>query len=93
MIPLPETPRYLVEKGRNAEAANVLDQLIGGDATIDAEEVVFQRRRIESSLEIESAGKPFRYAKLFKGGVRSRTPAASSSVALRISCNSSPALT
>ncbi len=53
--PLPETPRYIIEKGRNAEAAEILASLEGGDATIDDPEVVFQRRQIETSLEIESA--------------------------------------
>ncbi|RDW77152.1 hypothetical protein BP6252_05205 [Coleophoma cylindrospora] len=68
MLSLPETPRYLIEKGRNAEAAEILARLIGGDTTFDSEEVVFQRRQIETSLELESAGDPFRYSELLRGG-------------------------
>ncbi|RDW64099.1 hypothetical protein BP5796_10601 [Coleophoma crateriformis] len=67
MLSLPETPRYLIEKGRNTEAAEILARLIG-DATIDSEEVVFQRRQIETSLELEGAGGPFRYSELLRGG-------------------------
>jgi sugar porter (SP) family MFS transporter len=68
IMPLPETPRYLIEKGRNTEAANVLARLQGSDVSIDDEEVVFQRRQIETSLEIESAGGPFRFVELIQGG-------------------------
>jgi len=68
MLPLPETPRYLIESGRNAEAAEILARLIGPDATPDSEEVVFQRKQIESSLEVESAGGPFKYKELLLGG-------------------------
>jgi hypothetical protein len=68
MIPLPETPRYLIEKGRNTEAASILARLHGPDVSVDDEEVVFQRRQIETSLEIESAGGPFRFVELLQGG-------------------------
>jgi hypothetical protein len=68
MLPLPETPRYLVENGRNSEAAEILARLQGGDATADHPDVVFQREQIESSIEIESAGGPFRYKELLQGG-------------------------
>lgn len=68
MIPLPETPRYLIDKGRNAEAAEIIARLEGGDSTVDSPEVVFQQRQIESSLEIESAGGPFRYSELLQRG-------------------------
>jgi sugar porter (SP) family MFS transporter len=68
MIPLPETPRYLVERGRISEATSVLARLAGKDVPENDEEVVFQRRQIESSLEIESAGGPFRYRELLEGG-------------------------
>jgi hypothetical protein len=68
MLPLPETPRYLIEKGRNSAAGEVLARLESSTATPQDEEVVFQRRQIETSLEIESAGGPFRYSELLKGG-------------------------
>lgn len=38
------------------------------NTAIDDDEVVFQRRQIETSLELESAGGPFRYSELLKGG-------------------------
>ncbi|KAL2061700.1 hypothetical protein VTL71DRAFT_7078 [Oculimacula yallundae] len=66
MIPLPETPRYLVEKGRNAEGAEIIARLM--DRSSSDAEVVFQLRQIESSLEIESAGGPFQYRELLEGG-------------------------
>ncbi|KIN04762.1 hypothetical protein OIDMADRAFT_25390 [Oidiodendron maius Zn] len=67
-ISLPEIPRYLIEQNRVREATSVLARLMGPDTPDDDEEVVFQRRQIESSLEIESAGGPFRFAELLEGG-------------------------
>ena len=67
MLPLPETPRFLIETGRNDEAALVLARLEGTD-DVDSEEIKFQRHQIETSIEIESAGGPFRYKELFTGG-------------------------
>lgn len=66
MLPLPESPRWLTEKGRIKEAGDVLAAL--ADAPADDEDVVYLRRQIETSIEIESAGGPFRYAELVKGG-------------------------
>jgi len=68
MLPLPETPRYLVEKGRNTEGAEVIARLMGDNISTSDEEVVFQRRQIETSLEIESAGGTFRFRELLEGG-------------------------
>jgi sugar porter (SP) family MFS transporter len=68
MLPLPETPRYLMEQGRTSEATRVLARLAGPDVSEDSEEVVFQRNQIESALELESAGGPFRAAELLAGG-------------------------
>lgn len=68
MLPLPETPRYLMEQGRTSEATRVLARLAGPDVSEDSEEVVFQRNQIESALELESAGGPFRAAELLTGG-------------------------
>ncbi|TVY85638.1 Sugar transporter, partial [Lachnellula willkommii] len=68
-LPLPETPRYLIEKGRVTEASQILARLeMDVETAIDDDEVVFQRRQIETSLELESAGGPFRYSELLKGG-------------------------
>ncbi|KAI6869002.1 general substrate transporter [Hortaea werneckii] len=66
MLPLPESPRWLVEKGRISEASHIIAAL--KDADEDDEEVVLLRRQIETSIEIESAGGPFRYSELFTGG-------------------------
>ena len=68
MLPLPETPRFLIEQKRNAEATEILARLHGENVGLDHEEVVFQRRQIETSIEIESAGGPFRYSELLQGG-------------------------
>jgi sugar porter (SP) family MFS transporter len=68
MLPLPETPRYLMEQGRTSEATRVLARLAGPDVSEDSEEVVFQRNQIESALELESAGGPLRAAELLTGG-------------------------
>jgi MFS family permease len=68
MLPLPETPRWLIENGRISEAGNVLARLKSKDATTEDEDVVLLRRQIETSIEIESSGGPFRYAELLQGG-------------------------
>lgn len=69
MLPLPETPRYLIENGRNSEAASVLAKLHSDkDATASHPDIVFQRQQIEASIEIESLGGKFKYGELFQGG-------------------------
>jgi hypothetical protein len=67
-LPLPESPRWLIEMNRKSEASEVIARPMGGDATVDHPEAIPQCRQIESSLEIESAGGPFRYSELFEGG-------------------------
>ena len=69
MIPLPETPRWLCEQDRGDEAARILARLqVGQAADETTPEVVMMRRQIESSIEIESAGGPFKYSELLSGG-------------------------
>lgn len=69
MIPLPDTPRWLCERGRGDEAASVLARLQPiQPADETTPEVVLLRRQIESAIEIESAGGPFRYKELLTGG-------------------------
>jgi len=67
MLLAPETSRYVIGKERNTETAEILARLQGGGPAVD-DEVVFQRRQIETSLEIESLGEPFRVVELLRGG-------------------------
>ncbi|KAJ5632027.1 hypothetical protein N7490_008366 [Penicillium lividum] len=69
MIPLPDTPRWLCEQDRSDEAARVLAYLqLEQPADESSPEVVRLRRQIESAIEIESAGGPFKYKELVAGG-------------------------
>ncbi|KAJ5991428.1 hypothetical protein N7522_011635 [Penicillium canescens] len=69
MIPLPDSPRWLCEQDRSDEAASVLARLqVAQPANESHPDVVHLRRQIESSIEIESAGGPFRYKELWSGG-------------------------
>ncbi|KAJ5580308.1 Major facilitator superfamily domain general substrate transporter [Penicillium hispanicum] len=69
MLPLPDTPRWLCEKDRSDEAAFILARLqLVQPADESTPEVVVLRRQIETAIEIESAGGPFRYKELLAGG-------------------------
>ena len=69
MLPLPETPRWLCEQDRGDEAARVLARLQADQpADEHTAEVVLMRRQIETAIELESAGGPFKYKELFSGG-------------------------
>jgi MFS family permease len=69
MIPLPDSPRWLCEQDRSDEAASVLARLqLDQPANESSPEVVHLRHQIESSIEIESAGGPFKYKELWSGG-------------------------
>ncbi|OGE50019.1 hypothetical protein PENARI_c018G03100 [Penicillium arizonense] len=69
MIPLPDSPRWLCEQDRSDEAASVLARLqVAQPANESHPDVVHLRRQIESSIEIESAGGPFKYKELWSGG-------------------------
>lgn len=69
MLPLPETPRYLVLDNQIGAATEVITRL-HPDKTATAEhpDVVYLRRQIETGIELESAGGPFQYKELFQGG-------------------------
>jgi MFS family permease len=68
MIPLPDSPRWLCEQDRSDEAASVLSRLqLDQPANESSPEVVHLRHQIESSIEIESAGGPFKYKELWSG--------------------------
>jgi hypothetical protein len=69
MAVLPDTPRWLCEQDRSDEAASVLARLqLKQPSDESTPEVVLLRRQIETSIEIESAGGPFRYRELLQGG-------------------------
>ncbi|KAI9729311.1 MAG: hypothetical protein M1834_006982 [Cirrosporium novae-zelandiae] len=65
-LSLPETPRYLILKGQPAKASQVLSQL--NDVDLGHHKVLHLRAQIETAVEAESAGGPFRYSELFEGG-------------------------
>ena len=68
ILPLPETPRYLILKGDTASASQVVASLRGKNVSLDDESVQYTIKQISSGIEIESAGGPFRYAELLTGG-------------------------
>lgn len=68
MIPLPETPRYLVLQNKQTAAGEVLARLHGKNTPVDHPEVQVIKAQIETGIEIESAGGPFRYKELLQGG-------------------------
>lgn len=69
MLPLPDTPRWLCEQDRSDEAGSVLARLqLEQPSTEISPEVVLLRRQIETAIEAESAGGPFKYRELFAGG-------------------------
>ena len=70
MWSLPETPRYLIKEGRVSEASDILARLHRGEDRIpvDHPEVLHLLAQIETAIEIESAGGPFRYKELLQGG-------------------------
>lgn len=65
---LPESPRWLIQEGRSQEAAEIIAALEDGDLDTTAEVVVRRRVQIETAIEMESAGGPFRFKELFGGG-------------------------
>ena len=69
MLPLPDTPRWLIEKQRNDEAGTVLARLQPSQpATEEDGEVRQLRQQIEDSIALDSAGGSFKYAELLGGG-------------------------
>ena len=68
MLSLPESPRWLLEHGQTTKATSILARLQYHHASEDSEEVVLLRRQIETALELEHAGGPFKYSELFHGG-------------------------
>jgi hypothetical protein len=69
MLPLPETPRYLVLSNQNDSAGLVLTRLHpANDASTTHPDIIYMKRQIETGIELESAGGPFKYRELLTGG-------------------------
>lgn len=68
MLSLPETPRYLVLKGEMEKASQVVAALHGKGTRIDDPEVLYVIKQIDTGIQIESEGGPFRYKELLQGG-------------------------
>jgi hypothetical protein len=65
---LPESPRYLMKQGKKEEAKVVLAALEGKNVPLDDPRVLNLFAEIETAMEMESAGGPFKYTELFTGG-------------------------
>jgi sugar porter (SP) family MFS transporter len=65
---LPETPRWLHKKGRHAEADAITARLVGTSVSVEDPRVVKLSKEIQDSIELESAGGPFKMKELFAMG-------------------------
>lgn len=63
LLGLPETPRWLIGKGRVDEAVEVMCKVYG--TTADDEYILMERKQIVESLELERQS-PFSWMKVFK---------------------------
>jgi hypothetical protein len=63
LLGLPETPRYLIEKGRVDEAVEVMCRVYGG--TPEDEYIITEKHQILRALELE-AQNPFSWMHTFK---------------------------
>lgn len=63
LLGLPETPRWLIEKGRVDEAERVMCQVYGGGP--DDEYIRTEKAAILEALELENQA-PFRWANVFQ---------------------------
>lgn len=68
MLWLPETPRYLCLKDKTTEASQVVAALQGKGTPIDDPEVQYIIKQINTGIQIESEGGPFKYKELLQGG-------------------------
>ncbi|EAU32831.1 conserved hypothetical protein [Aspergillus terreus NIH2624] len=66
LLYLPESPRWLIMKGRHAEARDVTARLLGQDD--NHPEVEEELRNVNEALEAQSKGGPFRYRELLTNG-------------------------
>jgi hypothetical protein len=63
---LPESPRWLVKKGRTEEAHYILSRL--ADKPMEDPDVIEDLESIKASFESQKGAAPFRYKELFEGG-------------------------
>ncbi|KAF9882668.1 hypothetical protein FE257_005662 [Aspergillus nanangensis] len=66
LLYLPDSPRWLIMKGRHTEARGVTARLV--DKPEDDPEVEEELRNINDALEVQSKGGPFRYRELLTNG-------------------------
>lgn len=65
---LPESPRWLHKKGCHAQGDAVIARLVGKNVPETDPRVVDLSAEITKSIELESAGGPFKMKELFAGG-------------------------
>lgn len=63
---LPESPRWLAQRGRHAESLHVLSQL-AGDGPQSAS-VTGRKQAIDNAIALETANGPWRLSEAFKSG-------------------------
>ncbi|CAA19288.1 plasma membrane glucose/fructose:proton symporter Ght2 [Schizosaccharomyces pombe] len=68
---LPESPRYLIQVGKDEEAVRVLSE--SAELFPDSEEVQNEYHRLKSSIDEEFAGGPCSWASIFGKDIRYRT--------------------
>lgn len=63
---LPDSPRWLMMRGRREEARDVIARL--SDAPLDSSEVALEMRNIEETLHVQMAGGGFKFRELLDRG-------------------------
>lgn len=66
LLYLPDSPRWLLMRGREQEARYLLARL--ADAPVNSEEVDVELNNIKDALEAQSAGGGFKMRELFQNG-------------------------
>jgi hypothetical protein len=66
LLYLPDSPRWLLMRGRETEARSLLARL--ANSSINSEEVDAELNNIKDALEAQSRDGPFKMRELFHGG-------------------------